>query len=66
MLNRLRDVHQGIVPRHELALPLNFSGQEIEAFVQGCKHCQDRLPSNSLMLKPDENEKNAWFFKVET
>ena len=49
MLSRLHDAHQGIARSQERArLTIYWPGidQDIQAFVQGCRHCQDRLPSN--------------------
>ena len=49
MLSRLHDAHQGIACSQARArLTIYWPGidQDIEAFVQGCCHCQDHLPSN--------------------
>ena len=49
LLSRLHDAHQGIARSQARArLTIYWPGidQDIEAFVQGCRHCQDRLPSN--------------------
>ena len=45
----LHDAHQGIAHSQARArLTIYWPGidQDIEAFVQGCRHCQDHLPSN--------------------
>ena len=50
MLSRLHDAHQGIARSQARArLTIYWPGidQDIEAFVQGCRHCQDHLPSNA-------------------
>ena len=49
LLSRLHDAHQGIARSQARArLTIYWPGidQDIEAFVKGCRHCQDRLPSN--------------------
>ena len=50
MLSRLHDAHQEIArsqarARHTIYWP--GIDQDIEAYIQGCHHCQDRLPSNA-------------------
>ena len=58
MLSRLHDAHQGISRSQARAcLIIYWPGidQDIEHFVQGCRFCQDHLPSNSkepLISKP--------------
>ena len=58
MLSRLHDAHQGVSRSQARArLTIYWPGidRDIENFVQGCRHCQDRLPSNSkesLINKP--------------
>ena len=58
MLSRLHDAHQGISRSQARArLTIYWPGidRDIENFVQGCRHCQDHLPSNakeSLINKP--------------
>ena len=49
MLSRLHDAHQGISRSKARArLTIYWPGidQDIENFVEGCRHCQDHLPSN--------------------
>ena len=49
LLSRLHEAHQGISRSQARArLTIYWPGidSDIEHFVQGCKHCQDRLPSN--------------------
>ena len=49
LLSRLHDAHQGIARSQARArLTIYWPGidQDIETFVKGCLHCQDRLPSN--------------------
>ena len=58
MLSRLHDTHQGISRSQARArLTIYWPGidRDIENFVQGCRHCQDHLPSNTkepLISKP--------------
>ena len=58
MLSRLHDAHQGISRSQARArLTLYWPGidQDIDNFVQGCRFCQDHLPSNikePLISKP--------------
>ena len=50
MLSHLHDAHQGIArsqARARLTIYWPSIDQDIEAFVQGYRHCQDRLPSNA-------------------
>ena len=50
ILSHLHDAHQGIARSQAKArLTMYWPGidQDIEAFVLGCRHCQDRLPSNA-------------------
>ena len=50
MLSRLHEAHQGIARSQARArLTIYWPGidRDIEAFVQGCRHCQDHLPSNT-------------------
>ena len=50
MLSRLHDAHQGISRSQARArLTIYWPGidRDIENFVQGCRHCQDHLPSNA-------------------
>ena len=50
MLSRLHDAHQGIArsqARVRLTIYWPSIDQDIEAFVQGCRHCRDCLPSNA-------------------
>ena len=49
LLCRLHEAHQGIARSQARArLTMYWPGidKDIETFVQGCKHCQDRLPSH--------------------
>ena len=58
MLSRLHDAHQGVDRTQMRArLTLYWPGidSDIEAFVKGCRHCQERLPSlpqEPMILKP--------------
>ncbi len=58
MLSRLHEAHQGIARSQARArLSIYWPGidRDIENFVHGCRHCQDRLPSNvkePLVTKP--------------
>ncbi len=50
MLSRLHDAHQGIARSQARArLTIYWPGidKDIEAFVSGCRHCQERLPSHN-------------------
>ncbi len=59
MLSRLQEAHQGISRSQARArLTIYWPGidNDIEHFIQGCRHCQDRLPSHArepMTLKPD-------------
>ena len=49
LLCRLHEAHQGIARSQARArLTMYWPGidKDIETFIQGCKHCQDRLPSH--------------------
>jgi len=58
MLSRLHEAHQGIArsqARARLTIYWPNIDQDIKNFVNGCRHCQDRLPSNAkepLIVKP--------------
>lgn len=58
MLSRLHEAHQGIArsqARARLTIYWPNIDQDIKNFVDGCRHCQDRLPSNAkepLIMKP--------------
>ena len=58
MLSRLHEAHQGIArsqARARLTIYWPNMNQDIQDFVSGCRHCQDRLPSNAqepLVVRP--------------